>query len=111
LRAISYYGWMFVEFLVLSEELRHAGIGTRLMRAAEAEARELGLQGIWLDTFSFQARPFYERLGYRVFGQIDDYPLGSARFFMSKHLALPGQPSFPDQPLDDRPAVGDNPPS
>ncbi|MDB5536981.1 MAG: Acetyltransferase family protein, partial [Devosia sp.] len=42
--------------------------------------------GIWLDTFSFQARPFYEKLGYSVFGTIPDYPPGGARYFLSKTL-------------------------
>ncbi len=86
LRAISYYGWMFIELLVLDESLRGQGLGTRLMREAEAEARRRGLIGIWLDTFSFQARPFYERLGYRVFGQLDDFPPGGGRFWLSKKL-------------------------
>ncbi len=86
LRAISYYGWMFIELLILPKDLRGAGLGTRLIRTAEAEARKLGLKGVWLDTFSFQARPFYERLGYRLFGQIDDYPPGGARYFLGKRL-------------------------
>ena len=41
-----------------------------------------------MDTFSFQARPFYEKLGYRVFGQLPDYPRGQTRYFLAK--ALPG---------------------
>lgn len=94
LRGISYYGWLFVELLVLAEELRGQGLGTKLMLAAEQEARRRGLHGIWLDTFSFQARPFYERLGYGVFGRIDDYPPGHCRYYMSKRLDE--APNLPD---------------
>ena len=80
------YRWMFVELLFVPEHLRGQNIGTKLMAQAEAHARSLGLVGIWLDTFSFQARPFYEKLGYSVFGTIEDYPPGGARYFLSKTL-------------------------
>ena len=80
------YRWMFVELLFVPEHLRGQDIGTQLMAQAEAHARSLGLVGIWLDTFSFQARPFYEKLGYSIFGTIEDYPPGGARYFLSKTL-------------------------
>jgi GNAT superfamily N-acetyltransferase len=86
LRAVTYYGWMFVEILFLPADQRGKGLGTRLMHMAEQEARSRGCVGIWLDTFSFQARPFYERLGYACFGRINDYPPGHSRFFMQKRL-------------------------
>jgi hypothetical protein len=54
------------------------------MLQAEAEAIERGCQGAWLDTFSFQARGFYEQIGYTVFGSIEDYPSGHSRFFLKK---------------------------
>ncbi|MGC6728099.1 hypothetical protein ACP0GO_26835, partial [Escherichia coli] len=41
---------------------------------------------MWLDTYSFQARGFYEKLGYTVFGTIDDFPPGHQRFFGRKRL-------------------------
>ncbi len=84
--AVSYWGWMFVQLLYLAPELRRGGLGSRLLAQAEAEARRLGCIGIWLDTFSFQARPFYERHGFREFGRIEDYPVGAARHFMAKRL-------------------------
>ena len=80
------YRWMFIELLFVPESLRGQDIGTQIMAKAEAHARSLGLTGIWLDTFSFQARPFYEKLGYSVFGTIDNYPPGGARYFLSKTL-------------------------
>jgi len=80
------YRWLFVELLHVPEALRGTGIGTDLMRRAEAEALARGCIGVWLDTFSFQARGFYERLGYAVFGTIEDYPPGHARHFLAKRL-------------------------
>jgi len=52
----------------------------------EHAAKERGCTAAHLDTFSFQARPFYESLGYEVFGTLDDYPQGHQRFFMKKTL-------------------------
>lgn len=80
------YGWMFVEYLFVPERLRGEGLGRQLMLDAERIAHENDLVGIWLDTFSFQARGFYEKLGYVVFGEIENYPPGSSRFFLRKHL-------------------------
>lgn len=83
---ISYYRWLFIELLVLPESARGQGLGTRLMRAAEQEAHARGCIGIWLDTFSFQARGFYEKLDFTVFGEIEDYPPGHSRFWLRKRL-------------------------
>ena len=49
-------------------------------------ARERGCIGLWLDTYWFQARSFYEKQGYEVFGALDDYPRGGQRFFLKKSL-------------------------
>lgn len=80
------YDWLFVELLVVPEDYRGQGLGRRLMAEAEGRARALGAAGIWLDTFSFQARGFYEKLGFSVCGEIADHPRGGARFFMMKRL-------------------------
>ena len=80
------YGWLFTELLFVPEALRGRGLGAELLARAEAEARARRCRGAWLDTFEFQARGFYERLGYSLFGQIEDYPPGFARYFMKKTL-------------------------
>ena len=80
------YRWFFVKLLYLPDDLRRGGLGTTLLRRAEAEALARGCIGIHLDTFSFQARPFYEGLGYTVFGTIPDFPPGQARHFHYKRL-------------------------
>jgi len=66
--------------------MRGSGIGRRLLSEAEAEAIRRRCRGALLDTFSFQARGFYERLGYSAFGVIDDYPPGHCRIFLAKKL-------------------------
>ena len=66
--------------------MRGQRIGRRLMREAEAEARRRGCQGAWSETFTFQAREFYEKIGYRAFGVISHDPPGHERIFMLKEL-------------------------
>ncbi|MCJ2182350.1 GNAT family N-acetyltransferase [Novosphingobium sp. 1949] len=80
------YDWMFVELLSVPEALRGGGYGSQLMARAEAIARASGCVGIWLDTFEFQARGFYEKLGFSVCGQIEDHPIGQRRYFLQKRL-------------------------
>ena len=85
----TFFGWLFVHLLFLPEDLRRQGLGAELLRRAEDEARARGCVGAHLDTFSFQARGFYEKQGYAVFGAIPDFPPGHARFFLSKRLDAP----------------------
>ncbi|HUF50240.1 MAG TPA: GNAT family N-acetyltransferase [Longimicrobiales bacterium] len=78
--------WLFVDLLWIAETHRGRGLGARLLRTAEGEAIRRGVRRAYLDTFDFQARPFYERQGYEVFGTLDDYPPGHSRFFLRKDL-------------------------
>jgi GNAT superfamily N-acetyltransferase len=80
------YDWLFIELLFVPEALRRGGLGTDLMRRAEGEAVARGCHSAWLDTFEFQARGFYESLGYACFGELREYPAGSARYFLKKTL-------------------------
>jgi len=80
------YDWMVVELLVVPEKMRGKGAGAALMTQAEDIARGRGCLGAWLDTFAFQARGFYEGLGYTVFGELVDHPRESARYFLSKRF-------------------------
>jgi GNAT superfamily N-acetyltransferase len=81
------YSYLHIELLYLPEDLRSTGLGRRLIAQAEHEAIHRGCSGVWLDTFSFQARGFYERLGYTIFGAFEDYPPGHSRFFLRKDFS------------------------
>ena len=81
------FRWLIIESVYVPERLRGAGTGTTLMKRAEEIARQRDCIGMWLDTYSFQARGFYEKLGFTVFGQVDDHPPGEQRFFLQKRFA------------------------
>ena len=78
--------WLHIGLVWVTEARRHRGLGTRLLTAIETAAIERGCLHAHLDTFSYQARPFYERHGYRLFATLDDYPPGHQRFFLRKTL-------------------------
>jgi GNAT superfamily N-acetyltransferase len=78
--------WYQLHYLFLPEDLRGAGLGSSLLTRLEAEARARGCIGVWLNTLSFQARPFYEKHGYALFGSIEDHPPGHARHFLFKRF-------------------------
>jgi GNAT superfamily N-acetyltransferase len=80
------WGWLHVGILWVDERFRGRGHGARLLAATEVEARRAGCRGVFLDTFSFQARPFYEANGYEVFGTLEDFPPGHERYFLRKSL-------------------------
>lgn len=79
-------GWLKISIIWVDEAFRGKGHGTRLLAGIEREAIKKGCFNACLDTFSYQAKPFYERYGYEVFGTLDDYPVGHQRFFMRKSL-------------------------
>ncbi|MDE2334410.1 MAG: GNAT family N-acetyltransferase [Rhodospirillales bacterium] len=82
--------WLFVELLGLPQAGRGSGLGTGLLREAERIAAGRGCVGVYLDTCSFQAPGFYERLDYHRFGTVPEHPRGHARHLYAKRLD--GQP-------------------
>jgi len=79
-------GWLHVANLFIDEPLRHQGWGDRLLAAAEEEGRDAGAKHAYLETYSFQARPFYEARGYTLAGEIVDLPPGGGYYLMRKDL-------------------------
>jgi GNAT superfamily N-acetyltransferase len=69
------------------EDLRRAGLGSRVARAFEDLARRRGCDLLYLDTFTFQAPAFYERLGFAVACELPGFPGGSSKLILTKRLA------------------------
>ncbi|MBD0369954.1 MAG: GNAT family N-acetyltransferase [Pyrinomonadaceae bacterium] len=84
LRGVTVWGWLFVSQLWVAENLRGQDYGTKLMEAAELEAKARNCHAAYVDTFSFLALDFYRKVGYTVFGQLEDFPKGHTRYFLKK---------------------------
>lgn len=82
----THWGWLFVSHLWVSEALRGQGYGRQVLLEAEQAAKKRGCSHAYLDTFSFQALGFYERLGYKIFGVLEDFPPGHQRYFLQKQI-------------------------
>lgn len=80
------WNWLHVNLLWVAPACRGQGLGSVLLERLEAEARERGCTEAHVDTFSYQAGPFYERHGYVPFGRLENYPTGQSRLFLRKTL-------------------------
>lgn len=78
--------WLYVQKLWVDDRVRGQGVGSRLLDQAERDAEAAGCTDVYLDTFSFQARPFYEQLGYTVYATLEGYPPGHRQFYLRKAL-------------------------
>lgn len=81
-----HWGWLRIGILAVAAGHRDGGWGRRLVEAAEQAAVAAGCHAAWVDTFGFQAPGFYQKLGYRVFGELPDYPVGQTRYFLTRRL-------------------------
>ena len=82
----TFGNWLCINYLFVSENLRNQGIGSKIMISAENEARNRGCKYVFVDTFSFQAPAFYEKLGYRCVFSLTDYPYTEERHYYIKEL-------------------------
>lgn len=77
------WNWLYTRLLWVTEDARSQGLGRKLMLRAHQEARRRGCDRAWIDTFSPQARQFYQVLGYRDFGILDGFPPNQNRYFLA----------------------------
>ena len=80
------WGWLYVQWLWLSESLRGQGLAGRMLAMAEDEAKARGCHGSYIDTFSPVALKVYQRAGYVPFGALPEFPRGRTRTFLQKPL-------------------------
>lgn len=77
---------MEIDSLWVTESLRGKGWGRKLMEAVEAEGKKRGCTVAYTNTFPWQAPGFYEKMGYTLYGKLEDFPKGSYLSYYSKKL-------------------------
>ncbi len=84
--SLTAWNFLYVDILWVDQDHRGSGLGSKLLSEVEAIAKAEGCYLVHLDTFDFQAKGFYLKQGYEVFGVLDDCPVGHQRFFLKKRL-------------------------
>ena len=77
---------LFIQYFWMEQKFRKKGLGGKLIKAIEDEARRVGAVRAYVDTMSFQAPGFYRANGYEEFGSIEGYPGGVTRHWLTKSL-------------------------
>ncbi len=82
------YCWncLYIDVLWVKKECRKEGYGSILLNEVEKIAKEKGCKLIHLDTFDFQAKDFYIKHGYEVFGVLDGCPIEHKRYYLKKNI-------------------------
>lgn len=83
---IIQFGWYFLEELWIDEKYRGENIGTMLIEKIEKYAKENNLLGVRMETWNFQAKGFYEKMGYKVYATFEDCPPGTIDYFLKKKI-------------------------
>lgn len=86
LSAETHGNWLSVSYLWIREKARGKGLGSKMMQDAETEAVRRGCKFAFLDTFSFQAKDFYLKLGYQEVFTLEHYPVAGKRHYFTKAL-------------------------
>lgn len=82
----TYWGWLHIDILWVDENFRSKKIGSRLLIAAENEAKKRGCHSVHVDTMSWQAPEFYKKHGYELISELDNIPNGYKKFHFIKRF-------------------------
>ena len=80
------WGIMYIDSLFVAEAYRHKRLGTYLTNKVEQEAKALGTTLSNLTTFDYQAKDFYMKQGYEIFGVLENCPPNHHLYFLKKAL-------------------------
>ena len=82
----TYWNYLYIEILIVDDQYRGRGIGSKLLNEAESIARARGCRNACLDTHDFQGVDFYKRHGYGIVGELPDLPPGHKKLTLHKRL-------------------------
>ncbi|WP_274307348.1 GNAT family N-acetyltransferase [Solibacillus daqui] len=80
------WNWLEIYILIVDEDLRNSGYGTKLLLELEEIALSKKCDFIKVDTLSFQALDFYKKNGYEVFGSINNVGRDFEHYYLKKDL-------------------------
>lgn len=78
--------WLDIDILFVNQAYRNHKIGSHLMSKATEYCKKENLIGIHLYTLDFQAKGFYEKQGFKLIAEIEDWPKGITRYEFIKYI-------------------------
>ncbi len=82
----SFGMWLLLDNLWVDEQLRGQDLGSKILSKIESAALKRGCKFVLLETLNFQAKPFYEKHGYKVQWVQPHYPRDGCKYFMTKEI-------------------------
>lgn len=86
LACLALWNVLSIDTLWVKKEFRNQGIAKQLLSLVEADARIMGCNIVYLSTYDFQAKDFYLKYGYEVYGILDECPKEHKLYHLSKRL-------------------------
>ncbi len=84
---IDWGRWLYIDTIWVNTDYRKKGIGQYLIKFAEQKAKNKGVKRARPFKFDFQALAFYEKLGYTIYGKLEDFPEGHTVYYLKKNLS------------------------
>lgn len=85
--------WLQIDIVWVDEQFRNQGLGSRLLDEIEQSALGQGCTRAKVSTWSFQAPHFYQARGYRIYGELPNFPDGATDYQLWKSLVGGPAPS------------------
>lgn len=82
----NYYGCFYIDLLFVKETARNQGLGSALMQKAEELARKRECLFMAVNTMDFEAKPFYEKHGFKAEFAMKGFQAESVMHFLRKEL-------------------------
>ena len=86
LACLALWNILSIDTLWVKKEFRNQGVAKQLMSLVEAEAKNRGCHIVYLSTYDFQAKDFYLKNEYKIFGVLDDCPKNHKLYHLCKRL-------------------------
>jgi GNAT superfamily N-acetyltransferase len=80
------WNWLYISYFWVAEQKRSLGLGTRILSMTEEMAVQKGCKRANLETHDFQSLSFYQKRGYIIFGQLENFPEGHTKYYLWKDL-------------------------
>lgn len=80
------WGCMYIDDMWVDEKYRRQGLGSVALQAVEEVAESKGCHLLWVSTWDFQAKPYYQKHGYELFATLKDSPAGHEDYHLMKRL-------------------------